>query len=760
MRMFSYAAALGLAAALPISSFALPQSLTSSPVAPNSRAPFAQNSGIVVQGKAYPSWQAWNSSPQFKAQGRRCGTPAIDLALAAPSFAAASDCNFSQTNTLAQYDPGALYTIQVVVHVIETTSGTGNISAAMVQSQIDILNEDFSALSGTPGSGGVDTKIQFELASVDPGGSPTTGITYSTSNSWFSDSGSYWNSLAWDPDKYLNIYTNDAGGNLGYVPYLPPNGNSGNTSDRVVVLYSSFGRNSANWPYHQGRTTTHEVGHYLGLLHTFEGGCGGGGCSTSGDLICDTNAESSSNYGCATSSISCGSPDPVRNYMDYSDDTCMTGFTADQANRMRCTLENWRSTLYTVGGPGGPADDIYEENDSCGIAAVIAPGTDLGLNVAKTDEDYYQITLANGATLDIDLAFSNANGDIDCYLYDAIGVNCGDKASYVVRGYTGTDDESITWVNNTGAAKTYWFQVNMYDSASNADDNSYDMTVAVTGAPVSDDAFEDNDNCGSAWSLAAGSYPNLTVRDDDEDYFLVNVPSGATIDVSALHTAATADIDIYLYASQGDCTFDNWLVRGYTGTDDEQMDYTNAGAAGSYVIKVHIWNNSGPENEYDLIVDVTSAVTVATSFCTGEGTDGVCPCFNWSVVGSGEGCTHSLGYGALLEANGSNSFAADDLSFTVTQARPGQPGLLLQGSVAITTPFKDGILCMGSPTRRLEVIGLDAFGSGTTTSSIVTEGNIAGPGVIRFYQMWYRDPGGSPCGSGSNFSQGLQVDWQ
>ncbi|MCA8979954.1 MAG: pre-peptidase C-terminal domain-containing protein [Planctomycetes bacterium] len=759
MRLTPPAAALGLAAALFVPSHAAAQNLTAA--VQNPQAPFAQGSGVVIGGKSWPSWQAWNSSAGFRAQGRRCGTAPIDLATAAPSFAATSDCNFSQTNTLAQYDPGAVYTIQVVVHVIETNSGTGHLSASMVQYQIDILNEDFRALSGTPGSGGVDTKIQFELATLDPGGSPTTGITYTTNNTWFNDSGSYWTSLAWDPDQYLNIYTNDAGGNLGYVPYLPPSGNSGNSSDRVVILYSSFGRNSSNWPYHQGRTTTHEVGHYLGLFHTFEGGCGGGGCSTSGDLICDTNAESSANWGCATSSTSCGSSDPVRNYMDYSDDTCMTGFTADQANRMRCTLENWRPTLYTT-GTTGPADDIYEENDNCSIAAVIGAGTDVGLNVAKTDEDYYAITLADGETLQVDLSFTNANGDIDCYLYGSAGINCGDKTNYLVRGFSSTDDESISWVNNTGATKTYWLQVNMYDSASNADDNSYDMTVTITAAPVSDDAFEDNDTCATPWPLLPGSYPNLTVRSDDEDYFEVDVPSGATIDVSALHTAATADIDIYLYAGVGDCVFDNWLVRGYTSTDDEQMSYTNnSGADGSYVIKVHIWNNSGPENQYDLIIDVTGGGPIASSFCTGEGTGGVCPCLNWSNAGSGEGCLNSQGHGAVLTANGSNSFAADDLSFTVTQARPGQPALLLQGSVAISTPFKDGILCMGNPTRRLEVVGLDGTGSGSSTSSIVTEGNIPGPGVSRFYQMWYRDPGpGSPCSTGSNFSQGLQVDWQ
>ena len=106
------------------------------------------------------------------------------------------------------------------------------VSLAQVQSQIDVLNEDFLALAGSNGADGTDIQIQFYLAEVDPNGNATNGVTYSNNTSWYNDSGSYWNSLAWDTNRYLNIYTNSAGGFLGYVPDLPQGGIAGSNSAR------------------------------------------------------------------------------------------------------------------------------------------------------------------------------------------------------------------------------------------------------------------------------------------------------------------------------------------------------------------------------------------------------------------------------------------------------------------------------------------------------------------------------------------------
>lgn len=148
-----------------------------------------------------------------------------------------------------------------------------------------------------------------------------------------------------------------------------------------------------------------------------------------------------------------------------------------------------------------------------------------------------------------------------------------------------------------------------------------------------------------------------------------------------------------------------------------------------------------------------------TTLCPGDGTLIPCPCTNESALGAGEGCRNSTGPGAILYTTGTSSVALDDLTFHVAQARPLMPAMLVQGASLISIPFKDGVYCMGGPTRRVEVLILDAAGSGSTTGSIVTGGLIPLIGGTRYYQMWYRDPVFSPCGTGSNFSQGVQIDW-
>lgn len=287
------------------------------------------------------------SAPSW-AQRERCGTPQPDFS--SVSTNPPSDCGYFTNSPQPEYEPTFFYDIPVVFHVIQNNGGNGYLSEATIRDQIDVLNEDFQALPGSPGAPGTNAKIRFHLATLDPQGNPTNGITYTTNNSWYQDSGNYWDTLAWDTNRYLNIYTNAPPCCYGYVADFPQTGIVGTNEDRVVLWWEAVGKQATpGWPGNMGRTGTHEVGHYLGLYHTFEGGCGSASnCYVTGDLICDTNGQSSPTYGCPGSSSSCGNGDPFHNYMDYSDDVCLWEFTPEQVNRMRCVLQYWRPDLYQV----------------------------------------------------------------------------------------------------------------------------------------------------------------------------------------------------------------------------------------------------------------------------------------------------------------------------------------------------------------------------------------------------------------------------
>lgn len=335
---------------------------------------------------------AYLESELFEMAGGRCGLPPEDERISGPiddlggvaGGGSSSDCSCNQTNPSAIYDAQGdiTYQIPVVFHVIRNSAGTqGNISEACIQNQVLTLNEDFNAISGSPGAPGTNCQIEFVLASVDPSGNATNGITYSDNSTWFNDGGGYYNSLAWDTSRYMNVYTNTASGALGYVPALGCANIDGQAQDRIVILYTAIGNCATASPYNLGRTLTHEVGHYFGLEHTFAGGCSStSNCNNNGDLICDTLPQQSPTSSCSSSS-SCGqSHNNQRNYMDYSIDSCMNQFTYEQHLRMRCNLEHYRVQLPCTDCTGGG----IPENDECSGAIALVDGPNEGTTFQAT----------------------------------------------------------------------------------------------------------------------------------------------------------------------------------------------------------------------------------------------------------------------------------------------------------------------------------------------------------------------------------------
>lgn len=325
--------------------------------------------------------------------GGHCGAP--EPGLGAYEVSALGDCTTGFTNPQPIYDPVVTWFIPVVVHILMDSSGVGDIADGLVASQIAVLNEDYQAIPGTPGEPGTDVKLQFFLATRDPDGNPTSGITRTVNDTWYWDDGDWYTPLHWDPNRYLNIYTNNcwgAFGLLGYINGWPAAGIAGQVNDGVVCYYGAFGRPSPHEPYNRGRTATHEIGHYFGLFHTFHGGCSSSvppACYMWGDRICDTNPQQSATIGCPDSLTTCGFPAPFHNYMDYTDDACMWEFTVEQTRRIRCTIQDYRPLLYTA-GTGVAAGGPIEPNPSLSISE-IAPNpftgeTTLRFSIARAGE--------------------------------------------------------------------------------------------------------------------------------------------------------------------------------------------------------------------------------------------------------------------------------------------------------------------------------------------------------------------------------------
>jgi len=211
--------------------------------------------------------------------------------------------------------------------VMTSTSGAGNVTDTQIARQIAVLNETYSG-HDVNGSAG-DTGIRFTLA----------GTNRIANNSWHADrqSTTYRAQTRQGGRNALNIWVVDFK-YLGIATF-PWDYASQGAIDGIRVQYSSFPGGSAT-NYDLGETATHEAGHWLGLFHTFQGGCAG-----AGDEVADTAAQASPSSGCPTGRDSCTAPglDPIHNYMDYSYDSCYFQFSSGQSLRMDQMWTAYRS---------------------------------------------------------------------------------------------------------------------------------------------------------------------------------------------------------------------------------------------------------------------------------------------------------------------------------------------------------------------------------------------------------------------------------
>lgn len=224
----------------------------------------------------------------------------------------------------AQLMAVAARVIPVYFHVIQSsTSANGGVTDSMINSQMTVLNNAFA-----------NTGISFNLVAIDR----TTNDSWYTVTPGTSAESAMKNALRKGGKDALNLYTGNIGqGLLGWATF-PADYTRSPMMDGVVMLNQSMPGGNAS-PYNLGDTATHEVGHWAGLYHTFQGAC-----TKTGDSVSDTPAEKSAAFGCPVGRNTCSGTgvDPITNFMDYTDDACMNTFSAGQISRMQQQLATYR----------------------------------------------------------------------------------------------------------------------------------------------------------------------------------------------------------------------------------------------------------------------------------------------------------------------------------------------------------------------------------------------------------------------------------
>jgi gliding motility-associated-like protein len=381
--------------------------------------------------------------------------------------------------------------LPVVVHIVHNAPNT--ITDAFIQSKIVDLNNAFAKQGAYSASAGVDTKITFCLAQTDPDGGTSSGITRNTSylgytmNATIEDA-RLKNLIQWPPSSYINIWyiqsmelfifeefscgawsPSKAG---GYATFPP----GGGLTDGIVV--TAF-----------GPLLAHEIGHYLGLYHTFEGGCLNNDCSLNGDRVCDTPPDNS------RVSISCGSTmntcvtdtlsgfttdqlDLTKNFMDYGNQTCMNMFTQGQSDRMRNAINTLRPGLL-VNKCNNPCAENSTSFFNVDILYPVAGNTVNFTNATTnaTNYQWYVDGVLQASTANFSYTFNTEgkykialrafNADANCYAnyIRYVIVNCGvvarfypnkTKLSSALPLYPGT----VLFTNKSEGAATYEWWMN------------------------------------------------------------------------------------------------------------------------------------------------------------------------------------------------------------------------------------------------------------------------------------------------------------
>lgn len=491
-------------------------------------------------------------------------------------------------------------TIPVVFHIVHNGQavGTGeNVSDAIIQAQLDQMNQDF-ALTNSDASlipaifqpVAANTEIQFCMAQRKPDGTASNGINRFNGGqtSWTVNqiNSNLKPATVWDRNQYLNIWSvRFGGGDAGLLGYAQFPGGTAST-DGVVVLFSSMGSvaspNPAGGSYARGRTLTHEVGHWLNLRHIW------GDATCGNDFVADTPVHNTSNGGCPVYphlSTCSGAPvEMTMNYMDYTFDACMYMFSAGQKARMRAVLASGgaRVSLLSSAGctpPGGGGT-------TCGIPA------GLGATAITSITATLNWGAVSGAT------------------------------SYNVRlrqvGATtwGTGSSSGTSVGATGlvASTQYEFQVQaVCGTTTGIYSGSALFTTTATSSGCTD-AYEPNESRSTSLPLTATNqdlFAQIATSTDNDWYRFANLSTARNIRVDLSDLPADYDLELYENSRRR-------RRSQNSGTTSEVAVYNTNTVASTWYARVYGFNGAFSNTQcYKLRISLSSS-----SFRTDGSTDG------------------------------------------------------------------------------------------------------------------------------------------
>ncbi|MDD3875087.1 MAG: PKD domain-containing protein [Bacteroidales bacterium] len=534
-----------------------------------------------------------------------------------------------------------LITIPVVVHVVYNTTAQ-NISDAQVLSQIAVLNNDYrntnsdgSSVPSTFQSLRADCEIEFCLATIDPQGNPTTGITRTqTSTSSFSMSNNAVKYTAqggkdiWDRNQYLNIWVcNLGGGLLGYAQF--PGGTA--ATDGVVINYTAFGNmGTAQAPYNKGRSATHEIGHWLHLYHVW--GDDNGAC-TGSDQCNDTPNSADAYYGCPNHpQTSCSSTDMFMNYMDYVDDACMMMFSLDQKARMVAALNGARSSILTSSvcqSTGTPPDADFTANVTTIPLGGSVNFTDLSTNTptswswsftggtpaTSTLQNPTGITYNTAGLFPVSLTATNAHGSNTETKTDYIEVIDGPVApiaDFVANVTTIPEGGSVNFTDLSANLPTSWDWT--FTGGTPATSNLQNPTNIVYSTAGTYEVILTVTN-------AAGNDTHTKI-----DYINVVVPGVPVADFTANQTTINVGGSVnFTDLSTNFPSSWNWTFTGGSpaSSTDQNPTGISYAAAGTYTVSLTVSNNFGTDTHTK-----TDYINVTT------GTIGTCDTLNLPMNGT------------------------------------------------------------------------------------------------------------------------------